>query len=131
MNTFGLALASILVAAATMPAEAGVGRLDMLKGKARPLVVLSDSRDDPRVARQISAIDHTRAAVTERDIRVLEETRPGGPLRRRLGVARRGFAVVLVGKDGGVKKVWHDPVDPKAIFTIIDRMPMRREEMKG
>lgn len=39
--------------------------------------------------------------------------------------------MVLVGKDGTVKKIWHDPVDPKKIFTIIDSMPMRKKEMDG
>ena len=38
---------------------------------------------------------------------------------------------MLVGKDGSVKKVWKDPVDPKQIFTVIDAMPMRRDEMNG
>ena len=62
---------------------------------------------------------------------MLTEAEPGSRLRKSLGVAERGFAVVLVGKDGGVKKVWRDPVDPKGIFTIIDAMPMRQQEMRG
>ena len=95
------------------------------------MVILSDSRDDPRVARQISALDHTRPALDDRNIKVLTEAQPGSRLRKSLGVSERGFAVVLVGKDGGVKKVWRDPVDPKSIFTIIDAMPMRRQEMRG
>ena len=37
--------------------------------------------------------------------------------------------VVLVGKDGGVKS--RDPaLDPTALFGAIDRMPMRRQEMR-
>ena len=69
--------------------------------------------------------------MTDRNIRVLRESRPGGPLRRKLRLEQKGFAVVLVGKDGTVKQVWHDPVDPKKIFTIIDSMPMRQKEMDG
>ena len=102
-----------------------------LKWKTRPVFVLSDSRDDPRVAAQISALDHSRRALDDRNIKVVREARPGSALRKRLGVAERGFAVVLVGKDGSVKDVWHDPVDPKRLFNLIDQMPMRRAEMRG
>ena len=110
---------------------APLDKLKALQGSSRPLVILSDSRDDPRVAKQIAALDHTRPALDNRNIKVLTEAEPGSRLRKSLGVAERGFAVVLVGKDGGVKKVWRDPVDPKGIFTIIDAMPMRQQEMRG
>ena len=112
-------------------AQAAGDQLTALRDKARPVVVLSDSRDDPRVADQIARLDGTRPALDERNIKVLREAKPGSALRKTLGVAERGFAVVLVGKDGSVKKVWRDPVDPKAIFTVIDSMPMRRDEMRG
>ena len=130
-TTAALALSIALAGAGAAHAQSPLDRLDALKGSSRPVVVLSDSRDDPRVARQISALDQTRPELDNRNIQVLTEARPGSRLRRTLGVSRRGFAVVLVGKDGGVKKVWRDPVDPKSIFTIIDAMPMRRQEMRG
>ena len=126
-----LVLASTL-SAFVAPAHAGPGnQLAALRDKARPVIVLSDSRGDPRVAAQIATLNRARPALDERDIKVLREARPGSALRKALGVSARGFAVVLVGKDGGVKKVWREPVDPKTIFTVIDAMPMRREEMKG
>ena len=124
----------LLVAAGLgLPAAATAtdARLDALRWKARPVVVLSDKPDDPSVSRQLAALDGARDGVSERDIQVLRESGPRGALRRRLGVTAPGFAVVLVGKDGGVKAVWREPVNPKQIFTIIDRMPMRRDEMKG
>lgn len=105
--------------------------LAALKSKARPVVVLSDSRDDPRVAQQISALDGSGAELTKRNIKVLSETDIHGGLHHQLGVEDKGFAVVLVGKDGTVKKIWRDPVAPKQIFTVIDSMPMRRDEMNG
>ena len=94
------------------------------------MVVLSDGPGDPRAAQQLHALDGAGPALGERDIRVLTEAEANGPLRRALGVAGRGFAVVLVGKDGTVKEVWHAPVAPKAIFALIDAMPMRQEEMQ-
>ena len=128
-----LAIASAaLVALGTTAASARAGtQLDAFKGTSRPVVVLSDSRDDPRVAKQISALDHTKPELDNRNIKVLREATPGSALRKTLGVSEHGFAVVLVGKDGSVKKIWRDPVDPKQIFTVIDAMPMRRQEMRG
>lgn len=125
------AFAAILAAALLPAVLAHADPLDDAKGKTRPVVVLSDSRDDPRVAQQISALDHTRPDLSNRNIQVLQEADSKGPLHRKLGIAERGFAVVLVGKDGLVKKVWKTPVDPKQIFTLIDAMPMRRDEMNG
>ncbi len=125
------AFAAILAAALLPTVAAHADPLDDAKGHARPVVVLSDSRDDPRVAKQISALDGTRPELTNRNIQVLQEADGKGPLHKKLGVEEKGFAVVLVGKDGSVKKVWKDPVDPKQIFTVIDAMPMRRDEMNG
>lgn len=124
-------LATAVIFTGLAPAIAHADALDDAKGKARPVVVLSDSRDDPRVAKQIQALDGTKPELTNRNIQVLQEAGSDGSMRKKLGVEKKGFAVVLVGKDGKVKKVWHDPVDPKAIFTIIDSMPMRQKEMDG
>ena len=128
---------AFVIAAAALPsfvAHATLAKadpLDAAKGNARPVVVLSDSRDDPRVAKQIQALDGTKPELTNRNIQVLQEADVHGPLHKKLGVEKKGFSVVLVGKDGSVKQVWHDPVDPKQIFTIIDSMPMRQKEMNG
>ena len=124
-------LITALAVAVLAPGLAHADGLDDAKGKARPVVVLSDSRDDPRVAKQIQALDGNKPELTNRNIQVLQEAQPDGPLRKKLGIEKKGFAVVLVGKDGSVKKVWRDPVDPKKIFTIIDSMPMRQKEMDG
>ncbi len=121
----------LLPAAAGTASPGSHGGLAALQWRARPVVILSDTRDDPRAVRQAAALARAGAAVRERQIAVLREAAVGGALRRRFGVADHGFAVVLVGKDGDVKRVWHMPVDPGLIFGVIDRMPMRRDEMKG
>ena len=126
-----LSLAFALAGGTAAHARSSFDQLKALQGSSRPVVILSDSRDDPRVAKQISALDHTRPDLDNRNIKVLTEAQPGSKLRQSLGVAEHGFAVVLVGKDGSVKKVWRDPVDPKSIFTVIDSMPMRQNEMRG
>jgi hypothetical protein len=51
--------------------------------------------------------------------------------RRQLNVEAGALAVVLVGKDGGVKFRSDRPVPPEQIFDLIDAMPMRRQEMRA
>ena len=41
------------------------------------------------------------------------------------------FTLVLIGRDGGEKFRWHQLVSAKAIFDVVDDMPMRRQEMKS
>ncbi len=109
------------------PMAAAAGELDALRNRARPVIILSDAPGDARARSQHAALDAEAAAVRERDITVLAEDGRGA-LHRRLGVA--GFAVVLVGKDGDVKHIWREPVEPRRIFAVIDAMPMRRQEMR-
>ena len=40
------------------------------------------------------------------------------------------FAVVLIGKDGGVKRTETQPLAPADLFGTVDKMPMRRQEAK-
>jgi hypothetical protein len=40
------------------------------------------------------------------------------------------FAVVLIGKDGGVKRTETQPLAPADLFGIVDKMPMRRQEAR-
>jgi hypothetical protein len=55
-------------------------------------------------------------------------------LRDRFGRNRKGavdgFAALLVGKDGGVKRTSYEPLDTDDLFDQIDQMPMRRREMR-
>lgn len=45
-------------------------------------------------------------------------------------IARLWGEVILIGKDGGIKSRF-DRVDLKAIFSDIDAMPMRQNEMRN
>ena len=50
--------------------------------------------------------------------------------RENFKVAKDSFAVLLIGKDGGVKLQSQQPVSPTDIFDLIDTMPMRQREMQ-
>lgn len=40
------------------------------------------------------------------------------------------FSVTLIGKDQGVKKTWKRLIDDADLFGMIDRMPMRMQEVR-
>ncbi len=40
------------------------------------------------------------------------------------------YAGWLIGKDGGIKQTYKEPVSVKDLFATIDGMPMRKQEMK-
>ncbi len=96
----------------------------------RPLVIFSDSPSDPRYTDQIEMLRADLGALEERDVMVLTDTDPAAqsPLRSKL--RPRGFVIVLVGKDGVVKLRKPTPWTVRELSRAIDKMPMRREEIR-
>lgn len=50
---------------------------------------------------------------------------------QQLGQPVTGFRAVLIGKDGGIKRTETEPLAPASLFGTVDKMPMRRREMRG
>lgn len=100
----------------------------------RVLLISAPHPDDPRLRAQREVLAAVGADVVERDL-VTVEAVGGDPraeaLRRRLRLPGDRFAVVLVGKDGGAKLSSDEPIPSRILFSTIDAMPMRRDEMKG
>ncbi len=124
-------VAAILMACLGAGPARSADRLSGLLWKRRVVVIFADTRDDARLGRQVALLDERRALLADYDTTVV--TVPDGDmaLRERLGVVPRGFAVALVGKDGTVKERWRAPVAPERIVGLIDRMPMRRDEVRS
>lgn len=128
MTPLPLALAAaILMATGALAASPG---LEAYRWKARPLVILAPDAQDPRYVQQMTALSAARAGLEERDMVVLPALGPDAPLRARVGSGGAAFQVVLVGKDGHVASRWTAPVALTEVFALIDRMPMRRDEMR-
>jgi uroporphyrinogen-III synthase len=127
--TQGFAFAAALLAVSAAPPAQAADALAALLRQARPVVVLGGGPKDPRFAKQMAALGAKARLVA--DYKVVPVPQADAALRQKLGVAAQGFAVVLVGKDGSVKETWREPVAPARIFTLIDRMPMRRDEVRG
>lgn len=51
-------------------------------------------------------------------------------LREEFSIPSDSFAVLLIGKDGGVKLRRAEPVTADELFRLIDSMPMRQQEMR-
>ncbi|MEP9350965.1 DUF4174 domain-containing protein [Xanthobacter sp. KR7-225] len=126
----GLLLLAGPLPPAVFPGPAAAASLDSYHWRARPVVVVAPSTADARYAEQAARLAADRAGLAERDMVVLTVTGADDPLRRRLDVPSDGFRVLLVGKDGHVAGRWSAPVDPSTLFALIDRMPMRRDEMR-
>jgi hypothetical protein len=118
--------------------------LDQYRWKNRLLFLFSPSPEDEAYQSLDQELRRNPDGVRDRDLlvfRLLEQgpsfrdsqeisPQGGGNLRRRFGVSRGKFTVVLVGKDGGVKLRQSEPVTLAEIFALIDSMPMRQREMR-
>jgi hypothetical protein len=98
--------------------------------KKRPIVVFADSDADPRYIEQIELLMAKLHDLEERDVVVLTDTDPDAKSELRLKLRPRGFMLALIGKDGGVKLRKPFPWDVREITRNIDKMPMRKRELR-
>jgi hypothetical protein len=109
---------------------ADMSDLNEFRWKKRPVLVFADSADDPAFIEQIELLEDRIEALEERDVVVLIDTDPDARSPLRLKMRPRGFMLVLVGKDGGVKLRKPFPWDVREITRSIDKMPMRQREIR-
>jgi len=119
--------------------------LESLKWKNRPVLLFAKSRSDAGLDKQVDLFRGFRPELRDRDIVVFsttarEETRSvigyapinrgtARALTKRFQPSKTGLTVILVGKDGGQKGRWERVVNPQEIFDMIDKMPMRQDEI--
>jgi hypothetical protein len=132
---YGLVLAAFLPLAAAaqegfapVPADS-VALEDMLYLK-RPVVVFADTPNDPAFARQMELIALGADDLAERDVIVVTDTDPAAKTAWRTKLRPRGFSLVLMDKDGKVIIRKPLPWEVREITHVIDRTPLRRQEMQ-
>lgn len=118
--------------------------LSSQKWQNRVLLVFAPSVDHLSYQQQMQLFQAQKSGFTDRDLvlvkvlatdksyvngRLIDESSVAN-LRSRFGVDKENFRVILVGKDGGVKRQDATPVQATAIFKQIDAMPMRQREMQ-
>ena len=125
-----LSLGAVLAPALTLAQS----DLSQYRNKNRLLLVFAPSKADPRWQAQNSLLAGSAAAFKERYLRRFDYLEHGGDkgaaLRTRYGVKSGQFRVLLIGKDGYVASGSPTPMSLPALTQQIDRMPMRREEMR-
>ena len=104
--------------------------LDDFLWVSRPIVVLADSPDDPRFLEQLRLLEERLPDLKERDVVVITDTDPSQQTDLRQALRPRGFMLVLIGKDGGIKLRKPSPWSVREISRVIDKMPMRRQEIR-
>ncbi|AOX15964.1 DUF4174 domain-containing protein [Kozakia baliensis] len=107
----------------------------------RIVLVFADSEHDPQLRQQKDNMEEDPSGLRERDLTVIAIIGQAKPrfwrgeirhldnrtLRNEYGVALgTGFALRLIGKDGGTKWRSSKPVPLENIYGVIDAMPMRR-----
>lgn len=115
--------------AAVGPVAAGDVTLAQFLWDRRPIVVFADTPNDPQFLRQMAAIEAGLAELEERDVVVITDTDPAARSDPRQRLRPRGFSLVLMDKDGGVKRRQPSPWSLREITHTIDRFPLRRQEM--
>jgi hypothetical protein len=103
--------------------------VDALRWQNRIVLVFGPSAVHEEVVRQVKVFTEDACGVDDRDL-VVSPVGAAAELRERFGVATDEFAVLLIGKDGGVKLRSSEVVSRDRIYALIDGMPMRRQEMR-
>jgi hypothetical protein len=110
----------------------------------RLLLAFAPSNDDELLKRQRQLLAGRNSGIKERHMRIIDVSSAGpvkvdghvdqdletSQLRKGYNVPSDRFSVILIGKDGGEKGRWIEPVRPDKIFDMIDAMPMRQDEMQ-
>ena len=96
----------------------------------RLVVVLADSPNDPRFIKQMEFLAARPAELEARDVVVITDTDPDARSSVRQDLRPRGFMLVLIGKDGKPYLRKPAPWDVREITRSIDKMPLRRQEIR-
>ena len=98
---------------------------------ARPVVVFADTPADPAFQQQLSLLNERIDELVDRDVVLITDTSRSdlSDIRRKL--RPRGFMLTVIGKDGGVKLRKPFPWDVRELSRSIDKMPLRRQEIRG
>lgn len=106
------------------------------RGKKRVLLITAPNAEQGDFKTQKALLAAHPQELADRDLLVLEvlydhiSAADRQALRQEVGLKLPGFCVVLFGKDGGVKEKSKRPIMPADLFGTVDKMPMRREEMR-
>ena len=103
---------------------------DDLLWRKRAIVVFADTPNDPRYVEQMGYLEDRIGALEARDAVIVTDTDPDARSEFRKKLRPRGFALVLIGKDGELYLRKPVPWEVREITRSIDKLPMRQQELR-
>jgi len=97
----------------------------------RPVIVFANTDLDVNFQTQMKSLRQGAEELAARDVVVLVDANPAEKTALRKKFRPRGFAVLLMGKDGQIKLRKPFPWDARELSRSIDKMPMRQQEMRA
>ncbi len=109
----------------------------------RILITFSQDENNTTYSKQIGIFEKNQPDIIERDLVIFKIFKENGlnpdqkqlsqqeveSLRKHFKI-KNDFQMLLIGKDGTVKERYHEAVQMETINSLIDAMPMRKQEMK-
>lgn len=149
MTPLFLLMAALSSASGSDDGRSGVTALEPYRWHNRLVVIFAPNDDDPRYLEQQRLLGQvSEGQLTERDLLIFSCFAESGfvvgaesgtkqtfgkaeadALRQALDPGENDFQVLLMGKDGGVKRREGVPVTSESLLEQIDSMPMRQQEM--
>lgn len=113
------------------PRDAAELTLEEFLWIARPIVVFADTPADPRFIEQMQLLAQRPDPLLERDVVIIVDTDPSARSSIRTALRPRGFALVVMQKDGNVGFRRPSPRDVREIIRGIDNFQFRQEELRS
>jgi hypothetical protein len=117
--------------AAFAPVPATDVTLDEFVWHKRPVVVFANTPEDPAFIEQLRQLEARWPELRARDVVIITDTAPEPLSAVRRALRPRGFSLVIIEKDGTVALRKPFPWDGREIMRAIDKMPIRREEIRN
>ncbi len=113
------------------PRDAADLTLEEFQWIARPIIVFADTPADPRFREQLQLLAARPEPLLERDVVIIIDTDPAARSAIRTALRPRGFALVVMQKDGNVGFRRPAPRDVREIIRGIDNFSFRQEELRS
>ena len=113
------------------PRDAAGLSLEDFQWVARPIIIVADTPADPRFREQLQLLAERPEPLIERDVVIIVDTDPAARSAIRTALRPRGFALVVMQKDGNVGFRRPSPRDVREIIRGIDNFQFRQEELRS
>ncbi len=105
--------------------------IDEFLWQKRLFIIFSDSPFDPNYIEQLEFLEEGVENLVEREVVVLLDYSPDAESAIRTELRPRGFAILLIGKDGTIYLRKPTTWNVREISNTIDKFPIRQQELRA